>query len=136
MKEKNNNNNVFAELNDIIDKLYAKIVNYAYEPTSLEKFASLYNKSIDDYILKKENEFDQKFISGSLKLYYINKQFFGLVILLYFQDKNKEFIKTEYKKEGLNVLRLNQKAFTELKEKQTIQFEINKPEEIINKADI
>ena len=136
MKEKNNNNNVFAELNDIIDKLYAKIVNYAYEPTSLEKFASLYNKSIDDYILKKENEFDQKFISGSLKLYYINKQFFGLVILLYFQDKNKEFIKKKYKKEGLNVLRLNQKAFTELKEKQTIQFEINKPEEIINKADI
>ena len=128
MKEKNNNNNVFAELNDIIDKLYAKIVNYAYEPTSLENFASLYNKSIDDYILKKENEFEQKFISGSLKLYYINKQFFGLMILLYFQDKNKEFIRTEYKKEGLNMLRLNKKAFIELKEKQTIQFEINKPE--------
>lgn len=136
MKEKNNNNNVFAELNDIIDKLYAKIVNYAYEPTSLENFASLYNKSIDDYILKKENEFEQKFISGSLKLYYINKQFFGLMILLYFQDKNKEFIRTEYKKEGLNMLRLNKKAFIELKEKQTIQFEINKPEKKINKADI
>lgn len=118
---------VFSNFRTVVNLVGQKINQKAYEPTSLESFASSCIESMDKALIDELKNTKLEYIGGELKLYYIDERYFGIVIFLYFKNEEQKFIKRKYENKYNNKHHLTEEDFNKLKEKQTIMFELEPP---------
>ena len=92
----------------------------------LEELAQVYSEPLDNLIMQEINN-GLKYAGGSFNVKCLNDTAFETSYELYFQDKKKEWIKKEAKSKPQSMEYLKTDAIKELKEKQTVSFEIDAP---------
>lgn len=132
--ENNKPTNLKEEFSRLIDSAinsaetaFKSVIQKAYEPTTLEKFANSYIEPTDKALINELKNTKLEYIGGDLKLYYIDESYFGIVISWYFKNEEQKFIKRKYEYKYNNKLHLTEEAFNKLKEKRTIMFELEPP---------
>ncbi|MBR3722498.1 MAG: hypothetical protein IKN12_06990 [Selenomonadaceae bacterium] len=107
----------------------ASIFDVILKPNmTIEELAGVYSDKLDEIILK-EKANNLQYVGGSLNVNCVNAAQFEVAYELYFQDKNKEWIKKEAKSKPQNLSYLKPESAAELRQKKKVTFEIEPPEE-------
>lgn len=123
----------------VIESFYDVIKPFTEKFLKLDlmQLAELYNDEVDNLILKEEQQKNLKYVGGEFKIYYMDDDYFGTSISLYFQDRNKQWVKTSAKSKPQKMAYLKQEAIITLKNERTVAFEIEPPKkEPVENVDI
>lgn len=92
----------------------------------LEEIAKIYGTRLDEMIIAEEKN-DLTYVGGSFNIRYINEAAFETSYELYFQDKEKEWVKKEAKSKPQKTSFLKVNALAELRQAKKVSFEIDPP---------
>lgn len=96
-------------------------------PFSIDKMAGHYSKRLDELILRTEKEQGLQYVGGEFIVTVATAAHFKMAIDLYFQNKEKEWVRVQTES-GLRDLRyLNESSRRELQAKRKIVFEVQEP---------
>lgn len=116
-------NSVETTFKSIVQNLKQK----GYEPRTLEDFANGYMEPADKLLINELKNTKLEYIGGDFKLYYIDENYFGIVMSWYFKNEQQKFIKKRYEDKYNNKRNLTKEAFNRLREEKVIIFELEPP---------
>lgn len=128
----NNNGLLSKDIKVILREQSEKLKRYIEEKElfSLDDFIDYHSKSIDKFIIKIEKEDDLFFIAGNFHIKYFPKNKFGIIIDLYFKDKQGDWINKRSRLDDLDLnIYLNHDAINILKESNQLEYPIERPTE-------
>ena len=101
----------------------------------LDELVSVYSEPLDT-IIEEEMSRGNNYVGGEFKVSCLSSKYFELSFELYFQNPDKQWIKREGRSKPQSMTYFTRQAATELKEKESISFEIDPPSEKPIKAPV
>ncbi len=103
------------------------------EPLTIDQTAQLFSKAADDLIINGIQKESLTYVSGKLKVMLSEKlDHYVISMQAYFQKKSGEWIVKSSQSNNLPLYSLTPESQIELKEKKTIEFEIEEPQNKTN----
>ena len=119
-------NSLTEEINNLVQTIIDFIGNLFNQPVSLDEFVNKFSDKTDEIILG-ELQKGSRYGGGRFYVKSQNEDTFECSFELYFETKEKEYIKMEGDKKDIPLRYLADTDRVELKQKKTIVFEIDEP---------
>lgn len=99
-----------------------------FRPTmTLEDLQRVYMKTVDEVILREENESNSKYVGGEFNLNCVSEKGYTIGYRLFFRNEQKKISELEAKSRELDISKLSQKVREQLRADKNIKFEIPEP---------
>ena len=117
-----------ASIGNAILTEITKLATELFPPNmTMEDLQQVYQKPLDIIILEIEEEKGHAFVGGEFNIDYIDELTYTCSYVLYFQDANKHWIKSESKSKPMDQKLLARSAWEDIKKSGTIKFEVERP---------
>ena len=99
-----------------------------FRPTmTLEDLQRVYMKTVDEVILREEDESNSKYVGGEFNLNCVCEKGYTIGYRLFFRNEQKKISELEAKSRELDISKLSQKVREQLRADKNIKFEIPEP---------
>ena len=99
-----------------------------FRPTmTLEDLQRVYMKTVDEVILREEDESNSKYVGGEFNLDCVSEKGYTVGYRLFFRNEQKKISELEAKSRELDISKLSQKVREQLRADKNIKFEIPEP---------